>query len=68
MTIGQTNKEKIKMQIRNKAANAEPKWWSILKRQAAEFCRETGLHGYKYISQTQRSKAERYVYIFDRKF
>lgn len=35
--------------------------WNILKRQAGEFCRNTVLHGYKYISQTQRSKTERYV-------
>ncbi|EFN89774.1 Sodium channel protein Nach [Harpegnathos saltator] len=54
---------KTKAQIRSKAAAAEPpKLWSILKKQAAEFCRETGLHGYKYISQTQRSKTERIVW------
>jgi len=48
------------IQIRHKAV-MNAKCWNILKRQAAEFCRNTGLHGYKYISQTQRSKTERYV-------
>lgn len=51
--------KKSKLQIRHKVSVA--KCWNILKRQAAEFCRNTGLHGYKYISQTQRSKTERYV-------
>jgi len=47
--------------IRHKVAVVNAKCWNILKWQAAEFCRNTGLHGYKYISQTQRSKTERYV-------
>lgn len=52
--------KKDKIQIQHQVfANA--KCWNILKWQAAEFCRNTGLHGYKYISQTQRSKTERYV-------
>jgi len=53
--------KKIKMQNQEKSPMIETKCWSILKKQAAEFCRETGLHGYKYISQTQRTKMERYV-------
>lgn len=52
---------KIKTQSQEKVSMTETKCWSILKKQAAEFCRETGLHGYKYISQTQRTKTERYV-------
>lgn len=48
-----------RIQIRHQTSVA--KCWNILKRQAAEFCCKTVLHGYKYISQTQRSKTERYV-------
>jgi len=48
-------------QTRHKITVVNAKCWDILKRQAAEFCRNTGLHGYKYISQTQRSRTERYV-------
>jgi len=59
--IVQLNTKTIKMQSKEKLPVTEIKCWSILKRQAAEFCRETGLHGYKYISQTQRTKTERYV-------
>ncbi|KAG7203400.1 hypothetical protein KM043_013468 [Ampulex compressa] len=40
----------------------ESKCWGILKKQAGEFCRETGLHGYKYIGQSQRSKPERILW------
>ncbi|XP_014478704.1 PREDICTED: sodium channel protein Nach-like [Dinoponera quadriceps] len=54
--------KKIKAQTL-KATIEEPKLWNILKRQAAEFCRETGLHGYRYISQTQRSKTERITWV-----
>ncbi|XP_032665503.1 sodium channel protein Nach-like [Odontomachus brunneus] len=50
--------KKIKSQIRDKAV-VERSLWDIIKKQAAEFCRETALHGCKYISQSQRSKAER---------
>ncbi|XP_029048120.2 sodium channel protein Nach-like isoform X3 [Osmia bicornis bicornis] len=32
---------------------------SILKKQTFEFCRETSLHGYKYIAETRRSMPER---------
>lgn len=53
--------KKSRLQIRHKVSVANTKSWNILKRQAAEFCRNTGLHGYKYISQTQRPKTERYV-------
>lgn len=55
------NMKKVRLKLRDKVSYENVKCWSILKKQAAEFCRETGLHGYKYISQTQRSKAERYV-------
>lgn len=51
--------KKNRLQIRDKKAIIELKWWNILKKQASEFCRETGLHGYKYIGQSQRSKIER---------
>ncbi|XP_012137115.2 sodium channel protein Nach [Megachile rotundata] len=32
---------------------------TILKKQTLQFCRDTGLHGYKYIAETRRSMAER---------
>lgn len=47
------------IQIRHQISIA--KCWNILKTQAAEFCHKTVLHGYKYISQTKRSKTQRYV-------
>ncbi|XP_011860453.1 PREDICTED: sodium channel protein Nach-like isoform X2 [Vollenhovia emeryi] len=47
------------VQIRHHISVENAKGWNILKRQAAEFCRNTGLHGYKYIAQIQRSKTER---------
>lgn len=34
--------------------------WNVFKNQAREFCLATGLHGYKYVAQSQRSKIERY--------
>ncbi|XP_036139828.1 sodium channel protein Nach isoform X2 [Monomorium pharaonis] len=49
-------------QIRQKMLIANTKCWNIVKRQATEFCCNTGLHGYKYISHTQRSKTERIVW------
>jgi len=55
------NEIQIRQSKQSKVAVVNAKCWNILKRQAAEFCRNTGLHGYKYISQTQRSKTERYV-------
>lgn len=60
-SIAQPKMRKFKTPIRDKTTLEKPKLWNVLKRQAAEFCKETGLHGYKYISQTQRSKTERYV-------
>ncbi|XP_018347417.1 PREDICTED: sodium channel protein Nach-like [Trachymyrmex septentrionalis] len=51
-----------RIQIRHKVSIANAKCWNILKRQAIEFCNNTGLHGYKYISQTQRSKTERIIW------
>ncbi|XP_076664264.1 sodium channel protein Nach [Andrena cerasifolii] len=35
------------------------KFLAILKKQSFEFCRETGLHGYKYIGEPHRSIPER---------
>jgi hypothetical protein len=37
-------------------------WFSIVKAQAIDFCLATGLHGYKYIVQSNRTKAERYLF------
>lgn len=61
-------KNNFAVQRRDKTRKKESKFWSILKGQAAEFCRETGFHGYKYISQSQRSKPERYVQILRSQF
>lgn len=61
--INQLDMEKIRIQIRHNASYSKAGCWNILKKQAAEFCSNTGLHGYKYISQTQRPKTERYVEI-----
>ncbi|KAI4500560.1 hypothetical protein M0802_004522 [Mischocyttarus mexicanus] len=36
--------------------------WIVLKNQAKEFCLATGLHGYKYVAQSQRSKIERIIW------
>lgn len=63
-SIMKSNIKKFKMLSQEKLPMIEANCWSILKRQAAEFCRETGLHGYRYISQTQRTKMERYVIAF----
>ncbi|XP_011640247.1 sodium channel protein Nach-like isoform X1 [Pogonomyrmex barbatus] len=49
-------------EIQHKVVVTNAKCWNILKRQAAEFCCTTGLHGYKYISQIQRSKVERIIW------
>ncbi|XP_070520540.1 sodium channel protein Nach isoform X2 [Cardiocondyla obscurior] len=49
-------------QSRQRVSNVNAKCWSILKRQAAEFCQNTGLHGYKYISQSERSMTERIIW------
>ncbi|XP_039313466.1 sodium channel protein Nach-like [Solenopsis invicta] len=51
-----------KIQIQQKVLVANAKCWNILKKQATEFCRNTGLHGYKYISHTQRSKTQRIIW------
>ncbi|RLU26310.1 hypothetical protein DMN91_000104 [Ooceraea biroi] len=51
--------KQVKIQTRKKPRAT---WWDILKKETFDFCRETGLHGYKYISQTQRSKPERIVW------
>lgn len=32
-----------------------------MKKQAEEFCVNTGLHGYKYIGYNRRTKFERYI-------
>ncbi|XP_050450031.1 sodium channel protein Nach-like [Cataglyphis hispanica] len=55
--------KKIRTQIRHKASYSKVGCWNILKKQAAEFCSNTGLHGYKYISQTQRPKMERIIWV-----
>ncbi|XP_047368017.1 sodium channel protein Nach-like isoform X2 [Vespa velutina] len=36
--------------------------WNVFKNQAREFCLATGLHGYKYVAQSQRSKIERTIW------
>ncbi|XP_029163226.1 sodium channel protein Nach-like [Nylanderia fulva] len=55
--------KKVRIQIRSDASSySKVGCWSILKKQAAEFCSNTGLHGYKYISQTERPKAERIIW------
>ncbi|KAF7383015.1 hypothetical protein HZH68_014864 [Vespula germanica] len=36
--------------------------WNVFKNQAREFCLATGLHGYKYVAQSQRSKIERIIW------
>ncbi|KYN06007.1 PREDICTED: sodium channel protein Nach-like [Cyphomyrmex costatus] len=51
-----------RLQIPYKVLIANAKCWNILKKQAIEFCNNTGLHGYKYISQTKRSKIERIIW------
>ncbi|KAH0954587.1 hypothetical protein HN011_002606 [Eciton burchellii] len=53
------NMKQIEIQIRDKSPTT---CWDILKKQVFEFCRETGLHGYKYIAQTERSRTERIVW------
>ncbi|KAG5315168.1 NACH protein, partial [Acromyrmex insinuator] len=60
--IIELNMKSSRTQIRHKVSIANAKCWNILKRQATEFCNNTGLHGYKYISQTQRSKTERIIW------
>ncbi|XP_066589222.1 sodium channel protein Nach-like [Prorops nasuta] len=41
----------------------ESHWcWKLLKKQTTEFCLSTGLHGYKYIGQSQRSGIERAIW------
>lgn len=37
------------------------KWNSIIKSQATDFCLATGLHGYKYIVQSNRTTTEKWV-------
>ncbi|KAJ8678553.1 hypothetical protein QAD02_014340 [Eretmocerus hayati] len=37
-------------------------WTTIIKNQATDFCLATGLHGYKYIVQNNRTKTERFVW------
>ncbi|XP_014612219.1 PREDICTED: sodium channel protein Nach-like [Polistes canadensis] len=37
-------------------------FWIVLRNQAREFCLATGLHGYKYVAQSQRSKIERIIW------
>lgn len=34
-------------------------WLFTIKKQAEEFCLNTGLHGYKYIGHNRRTKIER---------
>ncbi|KAK2581874.1 hypothetical protein KPH14_002336 [Odynerus spinipes] len=43
-------------------SKSERIWWTVLKNQAREFCLATGLHGYKYIAQSQRSRIERVIW------
>ncbi|XP_072760901.1 sodium channel protein Nach [Anoplolepis gracilipes] len=54
--------KKVRIQNQHKELYSKTGCWNILKKQAAEFCSNTGLHGYKYISQTQHPKTERIIW------
>ncbi|XP_017761705.1 PREDICTED: sodium channel protein Nach-like [Eufriesea mexicana] len=47
-----------KLRLKDRAADP-PRPWNIFVKQTSEFCHETGLHGCKYICETQRSTIER---------
>ncbi|GAB1859033.1 Sodium channel protein Nach [Camponotus japonicus] len=52
----------MKVRIKNRLKYSKIGCWNILKKQAANFCSNTGLHGYKYINQTQHPKTERIIW------
>ncbi|XP_046736820.1 sodium channel protein Nach-like [Diprion similis] len=47
---------------REKTRPRSSAWRRVLTKQAREFCLSTGLHGYKYIAQSQRSIHERAIW------
>ncbi|XP_043277737.1 sodium channel protein Nach-like [Venturia canescens] len=54
---------KIPQEIqKNTVKKKSQRWKNVLKKQAKAFCLGTGLHGYKYVAQSHRSKIERIIW------
>ncbi|XP_015117533.1 sodium channel protein Nach [Diachasma alloeum] len=58
--IGKSNDKKIPLE--NSPRLRSSQLARTLKKQAIEFCTETGLHGYKYMVEEKRSKTERIIW------
>ncbi|XP_046470375.2 sodium channel protein Nach [Neodiprion pinetum] len=52
----------VELQREKTPARRSSAWRRVLTKQAREFCLSTGLHGYKYIAQSQRSVYERGIW------
>ncbi|KAL2713497.1 sodium channel protein Nach-like [Vespula squamosa] len=57
---GRSMKRLLRKNGRRDSSGSRKMCWNVFKNQAREFCLATGLHGYKYVAQSQRSKIERY--------